>query len=82
MFKKFIEKYKKNKLIRKRESLVKRANNAFQITELDGRIWLTHDGYFICPCEMFNDEPIGVVERARHEYISTMERMYVKRNNL
>lgn len=45
------------------------AERRIQLCEHRGELWLTFDDTKICPCGMFNDEPIHALMRVRAEYV-------------
>jgi hypothetical protein len=46
------------------------AQNLFQVKEHGGELWMTYDGWLVCPCSMMKDEPVDAVTRMRQLYIS------------
>lgn len=51
------------------ERIEKRANEIFQITEYDGRLWFTCETFLYCPCSMMGDDAIGALVALRKSYI-------------
>ena len=61
----FFEKLKKDADNRIRKS----ANDAYQITEHNGELWFTFNGFLFCPCSMMTKSPIEALEELRENYI-------------
>ena len=51
------------------ERIEKRAEEIFQITEYDGRLWFTYETFLYCPCSMMGDDEIGALVALRKSYI-------------
>ena len=51
------------------ERIEKRAEEIFQITEYDGRLWFTYETFLYCPCSMMGDDAIGALVALRKSYI-------------
>lgn len=51
------------------ERIEKRADEIFQITEYDGRLWFTYETFLYCPCSMMGDDAIGALVALRKSYI-------------
>lgn len=54
------------------EKCQKEAEAAYQISESEGKLYLTFNGALICPMDMFDSEPIDALIMIRD--------LYVKRN--
>ena len=61
--------YKKTKEQKRIERIEKRADEIFQITEYDGRLWFTYETFLYCPCSMMSDDAIGALVALRKNYI-------------
>ena len=48
------------------------ADEAFQVKEHDGGLWLTFNGGLVCPFSMIKQEPV--------EALKAMRELYIKRN--
>ena len=46
-----------------------RAESLFQLKEHGGGLWLTYDGWLVCPCEMLRDDAVEAVMRMRELYV-------------
>lgn len=64
IFQKLKEKHHNNT----RRLLERRVNAMFQIKERDGELWLTYEGFFVCPCAMLKDSPVESVRKMRVLY--------------
>ena len=53
----------------KRERTKKEAETKFQITEYDGKLWLTVDNTLVCPDDMFCYETITTLTEIRRLYV-------------
>lgn len=62
----------------KRKEMERRARKAFQVTELDGQLWLTHGGCYVCPCAMFKGEPVDTLKNIRACYVETIMKKYLE----
>lgn len=45
------------------------AQNAYQVSEFHGQLWLTYNGVLICPTDMFSDEPLKALSKIRDLYV-------------
>lgn len=61
--------YKKTNERKRIEWIEKRADEIFQITEYDGRLWFTYETFLYCPCSMMGDDTIGALATLRKNYI-------------
>lgn len=55
-------------------SLVKQANELFQIVEYNGDMWLTFETRLMMPCAMLKDTPIDALRKMRAYYIARKNR--------
>lgn len=46
------------------------ARDIFQVKEHDGKLWLTHNGNLVLPCDMLKGEPMAVLGEIRQLYVS------------
>ena len=65
----FLRKRKECQERKKIERIEKRADEIFQITEHDGRLWFTYETFLYCPCSMMGDDAIGALAVLRKSYI-------------
>lgn len=45
------------------------AESFFQIKEKGGELWLTYNGWLVCPCSMLKDTPVDAITKMRELYI-------------
>ena len=68
--------YLRNYITKRRQSNAAKlehiATEIFQIAEYEGQLWLTFNGYKVCPCSLLNEPPVEAVRKMRE--------LYVKRN--
>lgn len=41
----------------------------YQIQEYDGKLWLTFNANFICPCDMLKDDALDTLTKIRQMYV-------------
>lgn len=67
-----ISEWRKSRSDRKKaeemQAFYKRVQNVFQITECNGEMWFTFDDKLICPCSLFGDDAIGILNELRRLY--------------
>lgn len=75
----FIERRKAKRAERAQELLVQSANDIFQITEYDGKLWFTYDDNLFCPCEL------ACKDKSPDEYVNMLDvirKLYIERNKV
>jgi hypothetical protein len=55
-------------------SVVGRANEAYNVMIYDDELWLTCNGALVCPCSMLKDEPVDAVEKMRKLFVERKEK--------
>lgn len=64
----FLQKYFNDEDGRLRKN-IDAANTLFQVKEYDSELWLTYDGWLVCPCSMLKDDPVESIKRMRELYL-------------
>jgi hypothetical protein len=65
----FLREHKEYQERKRIERIEKRADEIFQITEHDGRLWFTYETFLYCPCSVMGDDAIGALVALRKSYI-------------
>ena len=63
------------------EKCQKEAEQAYQIAENGGKLYLTFNGALVCPMDMFKQEPIDALKMIRDLYVKRNATDYDRRTN-
>lgn len=69
-FSNYWENSKTRRKANKERYIKERANDIYQITEHDGRLWFTYNGSLFCPCDMMKKELLDALAELRSSYIA------------
>lgn len=48
----------------------------YQLRERDGEIWLTYEGWYVCPCSMLTMEPVEAILALRDLHRKHVEKSW------
>lgn len=69
MLSELIKRYKKRCEERHEKQVKEHAEDLYQIREYKGQVWLTFNGYLICPCTFLEIDYVHALEDIRGMYV-------------
>lgn len=73
--KKWFSDYKAKNREYKKKMLAEKSNEMYQVKEFEGKLWLTFNGQYVCPCEMLNGEPIELLNNMRKLFVEKITKL-------
>lgn len=70
MLRKRFSDYKEKNQKYKKNILVEKSGEIYQVKEFEGKLWFTFNGQCVCPCEMLKGEPIEMLKEMREFFVA------------